>query len=179
MKDLLLNAFEDFITGNGIWILIGCLAFALVVSIIFLCLNIKKEKKMQENNKQELIAKLAEQYIAEATKEENKEKPAAKKAAAKKPAEAKEPAKKPAAKKAPAKKEPAKEEVKAPAKEEGAEGGDYDISFDAEAKQWVVKRTNLSRAAKRTKTKQEAIDYAKPLADKNGVKLIVHTKDEK
>lgn len=168
MKDLLLNAFEDFITGNGIWILIGCLAFALIVSIIFLCLNIKKEKKLQENNKQELIAKLAEQYIAEETKEP------AKKSAAKKPAEKKEPAKKPAAKKPAAKKEPAKEEVK-----EEAEGGDYDISFDAEAKQWVVKRTNLSRAAKRTKTKQEAIDYAKPLADKNGVKLIVHTKDEK
>ena len=168
MKDLLLNAFEDFITGNGIWILIGCLAFALIVSIIFLCLNIKKEKKLQENNKQELIAKLAEQYIAEETKEPSK------KSGAKKPAEKKEPAKKPAAKKPAAKKEPAKEEVK-----EEAEGGDYDISFDAEAKQWVVKRTNLSRAAKRTKTKQEAIDYAKPLADKNGVKLIVHTKDEK
>ena len=167
MKDLLLNAFEDFITGNGIWILIGCLAFALIVSIIFLCLNIKKEKKLQENNKQELIAKLAEQYIAEATKEPAKE-------PAKKPVEKKEPAKKPVAKKPAAKKEPANEEVK-----EEAEGGDYDISFDAEAKQWVVKRTNLSRAAKRTKTKQEAIDYAKPLADKNGVKLIVHTKDEK
>ena len=107
MKDLLLNAFEDFITGNGIWILIGCLAFALIVSIIFLCLNIKKEKKLQENNKQELIAKLAEQYIAEETKEPAKE--PSKKSAAKKPAEKKEPAKKPAAKKPAAKKEPAKE----------------------------------------------------------------------
>ena len=58
------------------------------------------------------------------------------------------------------------------------ESGDYEISYDAEAKQWVVKRETNARATKRTKTKQEAIDYAKPLAEKYEVKLVIHTKKD-
>ncbi|MBO4412731.1 MAG: DUF2188 domain-containing protein [Clostridia bacterium] len=175
MKNFLLTAFEDFITGNGIWILIGCLAFALIVSIVFLYLNIQKEKKEQENNKQELIAKLAEKYALEneiakqqADEEKQVKKAPAKTAAAKTTKKAA--TKKPETKKAP--------EPKTEPEEDGAAGGDYDISFDAKAKEWVVKRTNLTRATKRTKTKQQAIDYSKPLAEKHGVKLIIHTKNE-
>ena len=51
MKRFLLeDGFMDFITGNGIWILVGCLAFALLVSVLFLVLNIEKEKKARANN---------------------------------------------------------------------------------------------------------------------------------
>ena len=178
-----LNDFEGFITGNGIWILVGCLAFALIVSVIFLYLNIQKEKREEDINKKALIARIAEQY-AKKEAEKNAEKQV-ETAVEVKPVK-KAPVRKPKAEKVeekpktvPAKKAPAKKAstvaVKAEVEDEGS--GDYDISYDAEAKEWVVKRTNLTRATKRTATKQQAIDYAKPLAEKHGVKLIVHTKN--
>ena len=228
MKSFLLNGFEDFITGSGIWILVGCLAFALLVSVLFLILNIEKEKKMREKNSTPIIltkeeapkaeriqpvevkvSKVEEEKAEEKVeepKEETKveeEKPAkkapAKKSAAKtatkkateenKEGEPKTTAKKTTTKKvAEEKKEvepkatkkaaPKKEEKEVVKEEPAQEGGNYDISYDAEAKQWVVKRESNARATKRTKTKQEAIDYAKPLAEKQEVKLIVHTKKD-
>lgn len=228
MKSFLLNGFEDFITGSGIWILVGCLAFALLVSVLFLILNIEKEKKMREKNSTPIIltkeetpkteriqpvevkvGKAEEEKVEEKVeepKEETKveeEKPVkkapAKKSAAKtatkkateekKEAEPKTTAKKTTTKKvAEEKKEvepkatkkaaPKKEEKEVVKEEPAQEGGNYDISYDAEAKQWVVKRESNERATKRTKTKQEAIDYAKPLAEKYEVKLIVHTKKD-
>ena len=68
------------------------------------------------------------------------------------------------------------EDVEEPVKEE--ESGNYEIRYDADAKEWVVRRENSLRATKRTRTKQEAIDFAKPLAEKHEVKLIVHTKND-
>lgn len=224
MKSFLLNGFEDFITGSGIWILVGCLAFALLVSVLFLILNIEKEKKMREKNSTPIIltkeeapkaeriqpvevkvSKVEEEKVEEKVeepKEEAKveeEKPV-KKAPAKKPAtqkateENKEVEPKATAKKTTTKKvaeekkevEPKETKKAAPKKEEkevvkeepAQEGGNYDISYDAESKQWVVKRESNARATKRTKTKQEAIDYAKPLAEKYEVKLIIHTKKD-
>ncbi|MCI5797131.1 MAG: DUF2188 domain-containing protein [Firmicutes bacterium] len=224
MKSFLLNGFEDFITGSGIWILVGCLAFALLVSVLFLILNIEKEKKMREKNSTPIIltkeeapkaeriqpvevkvSKVEEEKVEE-PKEETKveeEKPAkkapAKKSAAKtatkkateenKEVEPKTTAKKTTTKKvAEEKKEvepkatkkaaPKKEEKEVVKEEPAQEGGNYDISYDAESKQWVVKRESNARATKRTKTKQQAIDYAKPLAEKYEVKLIVHTKKD-
>lgn len=224
MKSFLLNGFEDFITGSGIWILVGCLAFALLVSVLFLILNIEKEKKMREKNSTPIIltkeeapkaeriqpvevkvSKVEEEKVEE-PKEETKveeEKPVkkapAKKSAAKtatkkateenKEVEPKTTAKKTTTKKvAEEKKEvepketkkaaPKKEEKEVVKEEPAQEGGNYDISYDAEAKQWVVKRESNARATKRTKTKQQAIDYAKPLAEKHEVKLIVHTKKD-
>lgn len=228
MKSFLLNGFEDFITGSGIWILVGCLAFALLVSVLFLILNIEKEKKMREKNSTPIIltkeeapkaeriqpvevkvSKVEEEKAEEKVeepKEEAKveeEKPAkkapAKKSAAKtatkkateenKEVEPKTTAKKTTTKKvAEEKKEvepketkkaaPKKEEKEVVKEEPAQEGGNYDISYDAESKQWVVKRESNARATKRTKTKQQAIDYAKPLAEKYEVKLIVHTKKD-
>ena len=190
MKDLLLS-FEDFITGIGIWILVGCLGFCLIVSVIFLILNLQKEKKEKEReNKQfaESIAMVQKQEAenkAEAKKAEKKEpakKPATKKPAAKKAEKVEE--EKPVAKKAPAKKAeekpvakkaPAKKAEEKPAAEEAS--ANYEIAYDAESKQWVVRKENSTRATKRTKTKQEAIDYAKPLADKSGAKLIIKNKN--
>ena len=228
MKSFLLNGFEDFITGSGIWILVGCLAFALLVSVLFLILNIEKEKKMREKNSTPIIltkeeapkaeriqpvevkvskveeekaeekveepkeeAKVEEEKPAKkapakksaaktATKkatEENKEvepKATAKKTTTKKVAEEKKEVEPKATKKA----APKKEEKEVVKEEPAQEGGNYDISYDAESKQWVVKRESNARATKRTKTKQQAIDYAKPLAEKYEVKLIVHTKKD-
>lgn len=228
MKSFLLNGFEDFITGSGIWILVGCLAFALLVSVLFLILNIEKEKKMREKNSTPIIltkeeapkaeriqpvevkvSKVEEEKVEEKVeepKEETKveeEKPAkkapAKKSAAKtatkkateenKEVEPKTTAKKTTTKKvaeenkevepkATKKAAPKKEEKEVVKEEPAQEGGNYDISYDAESKQWVVKRESNARATKRTKTKQQAIDYAKPLAEKHEVKLIVHTKKD-
>lgn len=218
MKNFLLNGFEDFITGSGIWILVGCLAFALLVSILFLILNIEKEKKMQakkstpiilttedEKTRTERIQPVevktskTEEKVEEAKEEPTKEpvkKSTTKKTATKstkettkksvkeekvaetpetekeeKVAEKKETAKKTTTKKV----EPVKEEVK---EETSTESGNYEISYNAAEKKWVVKRESNVRATKKTKTKQEAIDFAKPLAEKNEVKLIIHTKKD-
>lgn len=215
----LLSTFEDFITGSGIWILVGCLAFALLVSILFLILNIEKEKKMRESNttplyikREEKVEKERIQPVEVKTSEEKvaveeKAKPVATEEKTETKAPAK-PATKPQTKstakatksstkttsdkKIEEKSKPVevkKAETKAPAKKTTSakakvveevveESGNYDISFDAQTGEWVVKRENNSRATKRTKTKQEAIDYAKPLAEKNEVKLIIHTKKD-
>ena len=163
MKRFLLeDGFMDFITGNGIWILVGCLAFALLVSVLFLVLNIEKEKKARANN-------AAKKVVKEETPKE-RVKPVEVNIAKKEDEVAKveEPA---------AQEEKVEEVVEEPASE-GEEAGNYEINYDAENKQWVVRRENSLRATKRTKTKQEAIDFAKPLADKHEVKLIVHTKKD-
>lgn len=211
----LLSTFEDFITGSGIWILVGCLAFALLVSILFLILNVEKEKKMRESNttplyikREEKVEKERIQPVEVKTSEEKSEpvateeaetktkakttKPATK-SQTKAPTKATKPATKTTADKKTEEKpkskpvEVKKAETKAPAKkatpakvdeEVAEESGNYDISYDAQTGEWVVKRENNSRATKRTKTKQEAIDYAKPLAEKNQVKLIIHTKKD-
>lgn len=243
MKSLLLaSGFEEFITGNGIWILVGCLAAALLVSVVFLILNIEKEKKLKEKQNAAVLAainaqksEVAEKAVVaeeaeeaevaekaevkeEKVEEPKKEAPAkapakkapakapAKKAPAKKaPAKAavvaeekveEKPAAKPVAKKAPAKKVEEKQEVKAekpvakkapakkvekveePVAEENDEKANYEIVYDAENREWRIRKEGSVRAIKITKTKQEAIDYAKPLADKNEVKLIVHTKND-
>lgn len=53
------NGFEEFINGNGIWIIIGCLGLAFIVSIIFLFLNIIRARKIMkaeaEENKTDTI----------------------------------------------------------------------------------------------------------------------------
>lgn len=231
MKSFLLNGFEDFITGSGIWILVGCLAFALLVAVLFLILNIEKEKKMQQHKSTPIVltteeekpkaeriqpvevkvSKVEEEKVEEDKVEEPKkvettktapkkapakkaapkkekvvkeanteneekvEKEAPKKAVVKKETEKKTTAKKETTKKSTSKKVEPKEEIK---EELPEESGNYEISYDAESKQWVVKRETNARATKRTKTKQQAIDYAKPLAEKHEVKLVIHTKKD-
>ena len=163
MKRFLLeDGFMDFITGNGIWILVGCLAFALLVSVLFLVLNIEKEKKARANNPARKVVK------EEAPKE--RVKPVEVNITKKEEAVVEE-------KTEPVKEEPVVEEKEEPAAEV-EESGNYEINYDAANKQWVIRRENSLRATKRTRTKQEAIDYAKPLADKHEVKLIIHTKKD-
>ena len=164
---LLSDGFMDFITGSGIWILVGCLAFALLVSVLFLVLNIEKEKKARLNKPARVAQeeKPKERIKAVEVKLPSKEE---------KVEEVKEePAKEEVVKEEPVKEEKVEEKV-----EEPEESGNYQITYDADAKQWVVRRENSLRATKRTRTKQEAIDFAKPLAEKHEVKLIIHTKND-
>ena len=53
MKKLIASSFDEFMAGNGIWIVIGVLAGALIITTIFLILNILKEKKKKEAEKVE------------------------------------------------------------------------------------------------------------------------------
>ncbi len=41
-----LGNFEEFISGYGIWILVGVLGLAFIISVIFLVLNIYKANKI-------------------------------------------------------------------------------------------------------------------------------------
>ena len=87
MNNFLLNGFEDFITGSGIWILVGCLAFALLVAVVFLILNIRKEKQQQTKvgplpedkpaEKKETKTEQVKEEETEEVKEEVKQEPKA------------------------------------------------------------------------------------------------------
>lgn len=68
-----------------------------------------------------------------------------------------------------------KQEEKAPEVE--GKVGDYMVSYDEDKKDWVVKREGGKRATKRTKTKQEALDYVKQLTQNQEVDVIVKKKD--
>lgn len=43
---LLGNALSEFVSGYGIWIIVGVLVAAFIVSVVFLILNIRKAKKI-------------------------------------------------------------------------------------------------------------------------------------
>ena len=55
----------------------------------------------------------------------------------------------------------------------------YMVTYDKEAKQWVVKKTGASRASKRCKTKKEAMEVAEKLAESQDLNLTVKKKDGK
>lgn len=133
----------------------------------------KKKNQLKKAPAKKSAAKTATKKATEENKEVEP-KTTAKKTTTKKVAEEKKEVEPKETKKA----APKKEEKEVVKEEPAQEGGNYDISYDAESKQWVVKRESNARATKRTKTKQQAIDYTKPLAEKYEVKLIVHTKKD-
>lgn len=53
MEFIAANGFEEFINGNGIWIIIGCLGLAFIVSIVFLFLNIIRARKIMKTEAEE------------------------------------------------------------------------------------------------------------------------------
>lgn len=55
----------------------------------------------------------------------------------------------------------------------------YIISYDKNARLWVVKKTGSSRASKRFVTKAEALEYAEALSQKQNLNLTVKKKDGK
>jgi uncharacterized membrane protein YhiD involved in acid resistance len=66
------TSFEEFISGNGIWILIGCLVVAFVVSVIFLILNIVKAKKINTEEVKKAEIKINSEEKAETKIQETK-----------------------------------------------------------------------------------------------------------
>lgn len=72
--------------------------------------------------------------------------------------------------KEPTKKEPEKEVKKTPAKK-------YHIAQRQEDGLWQVKAEGAEKALKLFKTQQEAIDYAKKVADNQEGSIMIHKKD--
>jgi len=145
--------FDEFLSGNGIWILIGCLAVAFVVSVIFLILNIVKAKKVntEEVKKAEIKINSETEEKVEIKVQEpkiNKEiKPVAEKGV------------KPIVKK--------EEKIL------------YSVTYDKESSDWVVKKSGATRASKRCKTKAEALEVVGKLSKSNDANVSVHKKDGK
>lgn len=55
----------------------------------------------------------------------------------------------------------------------------YFVTFDKERKDWIVKKTDSSRASKRCKTKAEALEVATRLSESQELSLTVKKKDGK
>ena len=193
-----LASFDDFMTGNGIWIVVGVLALSLVVTVVFLVLNILKARKESalkdgEEGKQAASEDAPEEEKSPEEQEEIKKSPEnqeeikeEKEAGEEKKEEDKagEKPKKTAskAKKSNSVKEDKtqKEHVEKQVKEEKPMTKEtYGVTYDKENRQWVVKKTGSARASKRCATKAEALEYAEKLSEAKGANLRVHKKDGK
>ena len=87
------------------------------------------------------------------------------------------PAKKEEPKKAAPKKEPAKKD--APKKEEKKAPVKYTVKFDKDKGDWIFAKTDVDRAIRRCKTKEEALKTAKIFSEHGDVPLTVHKKNGK
>ena len=63
--------------------------------------------------------------------------------------------------------------------EKDEKSGNYRLVYDKEAKEWVIKKENATRAIRRVKTKEEALKIAKQLSENQDANLVVHKKDGK
>lgn len=146
------NRFENFVSGNGLWIIIGCLCAAFVVSIVFLFLNInrakkilKSQKEVQENEKttQNKVVKEGKKEIsATETKTTKQDKPSKQTTTtSEKPAKV------------------------SSDKKEANEKRVYTITEDEKTKEWVVKRVGATRATRRCATKKEAEELVSKLTE--------------
>lgn len=192
-----LASFDEFMTGDGIWIVVGVLALALVVTVVFLILNIVKAKKQkaleeaekveEQPGKEEKVGNVKEEPLKEEQKEEVKEEPkeeqkeeaeAETKKTSEKPKKKASSAKnsKPAEAEKAQKEHAEKQQVK---EEKPMTKETYGVTYDKENRQWVVKKTGSARASKRCATKAEALEYAEKLSEAKGANLRVHKKDGK
>ena len=179
MKQLLASSFDEFMSGNGIWIVIGVLAGALIITTVFLILNILKEKKSKEvEHKAEfpndepkteniLESKTKNTVVIEKeTVEQTETKPSNKKVNAEKKTEKKV-------------EKPKTEKVEPQAKLEKEQKVSYGVTYDKENREWVVRKSGSSRASKRCATKEEALAVAEKLSKQNNATLRVHKKNGK
>ncbi len=182
MKQLLASSFDEFMSGNGIWIVIGVLAGALIITTVFLILNILKEKK----KKQEATVS-QEQKEEQKTEEKAEEKPEVAVEIEKEPVEQTEtkPSNKKVSKANAEKKtekkvaKPKTEKVESEAKPEKEQKVSYGVTYDKENREWVVRKSGSSRASKRCATKEEALAVAEKLSKQNNATLRVHKKNGK
>lgn len=121
MKFIGANRFEEFVSGYGIWIIIGCLGVAFIISVIFLFLNISKVKRAKLANSEE------KQNVIKSTVDSSSD----------------------------------EENVKTKETKQPKIESDYNISYDKEKDDWVVKKIGAKRASKRCKTKEEALEAVK------------------
>jgi len=80
----------------------------------------------------------------------------------------------PAPKAAPQKEPAAKDTPK-----DADDTGIYSVTYDQEKGDWVVKKRGAERATRRLRTKEEAVTFAKDLANNQNAVLAIHKKDGK
>ena len=155
-------SFDEFMSGNGIWIVIGILIAALILTTIFLILNVIKIKKAEKENlnidKNDVKKTQNDENVLQKQENNNKVE----------------------------KQEQMKENdistennLEKDNKEQKNSKKVYGVTYDKSKREWVVKKTGSSRASKRFTTKAEALEYAEKLSELNGVGLRVHKKDGK
>lgn len=170
-----LASFDEFMSGNGIWIVIGVLIAALVVTTIFLVLNIVSAKKQSNKVK-------TEENNAENKEENNKNLKETNNSASENTNKDKQKENKEEKIKSEPKEtnqETNEEKISNETKENKVQKNIYGITYDKTKREWVVKKTGSARASKRFKTKAEALEYAEKLSENNGASLRVHKKDGK
>lgn len=189
----LLAGFDEFMSGNGVWIVIGVLIAALIISIIFLILNIIKMKK---NNRREKSVKDNDEKNNEVSEEipsSKEDKDVVKVEEEKKDISVEEKTKKTKSEKSMSKiqktgktKNKQLESDKTNEKNETTKlekieksNVTYGVTYDKTNKEWVVKKTGASRASKRFSTKAEALEYAEKISENNNANLRVHKKNGK
>ena len=155
-------SFDEFMSGNGIWIVIGILIAALILTTIFLILNVIKIKKAEKENlnidKNNVKKTQNDENVLQKQENNNKVE----------------------------KQEQMNENdistennLEKDNKEQKNSKKVYGVTYDKSKREWVVKKTGSSRASKRFTTKAEALEYAEKLSELNGVGLRVHKKDGK
>ena len=149
----------------------------------------KTAKEVAEKAAKEAAEKAAKEAAEKAAKETAEK--VAKETAAKAKKEAEEQAKKDAEEKAKkeaeekAAKEKAETPAESPASEVDNEFGNDDseikvtLKYDEKKEDWVISRSDMTRAYKRCATKAEALPVARDLAKRLQAQLIVHNKDGK
>lgn len=155
--------FEEFISGNGIWIIIGCLVGALIVSFIFLILNINKAKKINKNLQTSNETEKKDEWLKVEELGNNKTELKTEKT----PDKVK------------------KETVETPFKKVSKPDENtllktiYSVTYDKETSEWIVKKSGATRASRRCKTEAEAIEIADKLSKNSNANITVNKKDEK
>ena len=168
-------SFDEFMSGNGIWIVIGILIAALILTTIFLILNVIKIKKAEKENlnidKNDVKKTQNDENVLQKQENNNKvekqEQMKENNLNSKKQKQMKE------------NDISTENNLEKDNKEQKISKKVYGVTYDKSKREWVVKKTGSSRASKRFTTKAEALEYAEKLSELNGVGLRVHKKDGK
>lgn len=176
-KNLLNSGFEDFLNGSGVWIVVGVLAATFVVSMVFLILNILKDKKAAQkeaeakaeevkalNSEEEKEEPSKQEEIKEVQVEETEEKPKRKRKAKQevevseeKEAEVKNEAKEEKTEEVKEEKPKAKRATKKVSKEE---------PLEEERKEEAAEEKPKAKKTTKKPAKEEQVEEEKPVDEK-------------
>lgn len=154
-KNLLNSGFEDFLNGSGVWIVVGVLAATFVVSMVFLVLNILKDKKAAQK---EAEAKAEEVNALNA--EEEKEEPSKQEEI--KEVQAEEIEEKPKRKRKVKQEVEVSEEKEAEVKNEANE----EKAEEVKEEKPKAKKTTKKSAEKKTSKEEKQVEEEKPAKEK-------------